>query len=133
VTASKTQFRFPAIAEDKVARPFLKWAGGKTRLLSVLRRCRPAHFGTYFEPFLGGAALFFDTDPAHAVLGDSNADLVACYEVVRDSPLELLDALDELIVSESEYYRIRALAPKVLSKVDSAARFIYLSKICHAG
>ncbi len=133
MTASKAQFRFPEIAGNKVARPFLKWAGGKTRLLSVLRRYRPANFGTYFEPFLGGGALFFDTDPDDAVLGDSNADLVACYEVVKDSPLDLLDALDELVVSENEYYRIRALAPKGLAKTLAAARFICLNKICYVG
>lgn len=65
------------------ARPFLKWAGGKTRLLPALRRYVPKKFERYFEPFLGGGAFFFDTAPDSAVLGDSNSDLISCYEVVR--------------------------------------------------
>ena len=71
-------------AERKSARPPLKWAGGKTRLLSALRRSIPPTFNTYFEPFMGGAALFFDTNPQSAVLGDSNPELINFYEVLRD-------------------------------------------------
>jgi DNA adenine methylase len=65
----------------RAARPFLKWAGGKTRLLPALRRFRPGSFRTYFEPFLGGGAVYFDRAPQFAVLGDLNAELICCYEV----------------------------------------------------
>ena len=85
-------------------RPFLKWAGGKTRLLSVLRRSVPAKpFGRYFEPFVGGGALFFDLAPDHAVLSDTNPELISCYQVVRDSPDELIEELAHYRVSESEF------------------------------
>jgi DNA adenine methylase len=114
VSVSGAQFRLPTVPETNTARPFLKWAGGKTRLLTALRRYRPPTFGSYFEPFLGGGAFFFDTAPQVSVLGDSNAELVSCYEVVRDSPNRLLEQLRSLIVSESEYYRIRALVPESL-------------------
>jgi DNA adenine methylase len=117
----------------RIARPFIKWAGGKTRLLPDLRRFRPTSFNTYFEPFLGGGAFFFDLAPICAVLGDSNGELLCCYEIVRDCPAELLSALDKFKVSEAEYYRIRAIRPEALSKVERAARFIYLNKTCYNG
>jgi len=115
------------------AKPFLKWAGGKTRLLHALRRYIPSCFGTYFEPFLGGGALFFDVAPDIAVLGDANPELINCYKVVKDSPHLLLRELAKLTISESEYYRVRALAPEELSPVERAARFIYLNKTCYNG
>ena len=117
----------------RIARPFIKWAGGKTRLLPDLRRFRPTSFNTYFEPFLGGGAFFFDLAPICAVIGDSNGELLCCYEIVRDCPAELLSALDKFKVSEAEYYRIRAIRPEALSKVERAARFIYLNKTCYNG
>jgi DNA adenine methylase len=115
-------------------KPFLKWAGGKTRLLKLLRQCLPlAPFPRYFEPFLGGAALFFDLAPSQAVLSDSNAELTSCYEVVRDSPNELIEELSQYLVNESEFYRIRELQPEDLPPVSRAARFIYLNKTCFNG
>jgi DNA adenine methylase len=104
----------PAVA----ARPFLKWAGGKRQLLPALRRFYPEQFGRYFEPFVGSGAVFFDLTAAgrldgHRVsLTDSNADLVGCYEAVRDRPAELLAALERLARghaadSREHFYRIR--------------------------
>src|SRR5437016_1306773 len=84
-----------------VTRPFLKWAGGKTRLLPVLRRALPSTpFRRYFEPFVGGGALFFDLGAHDAILSDSNPDLMSCYEVVRDAPEELLEELGRYRVTE---------------------------------
>ncbi len=66
------------------ASPFLKWAGGKTQLLPTLLKYIPAHFDTYIEPFVGGGALFFELQPAKAILADSNPELINCYiEAVR--------------------------------------------------
>ncbi len=62
--------------------PVLKWVGGKTRLLSKLEERMPSSFGKYFEPFVGGGALFFRTAPQQAVLGDYNADLINVYKCV---------------------------------------------------
>jgi DNA adenine methylase len=84
---------FPSVHDRRGAKPFLKWAGGKTRLLPVLRACLAGQsFRRYFEPFLGGGALFFDLAPDSAVLSDANDELVLCYEVVRDQPEELISA-----------------------------------------
>src|SRR6266567_2382441 len=72
-------------------RPFLKWAGGKTRLLEVLLDSLPPKpFRRYFEPFIGGGAVFFGLAPNEAILSDSNPELISCYEVVRNSPQELV-------------------------------------------
>lgn len=114
-------------------RPFLKWAGGKSRLLPTLREKTPKTFGNYFEPFLGGGAMFFDLSPRKSVLSDSNEELINCYQVVRTSPQTLVSALSNFQVEEKEYYRMRAIDPQHLSKVERAARFIYLNKTCFNG
>src|SRR5262249_48969821 len=74
-------------------KPFLKWAGGKTRLLPALRKSLPPRFSRYFEPFLGGGAFYFDLLPREAFLGDSNPELMNCYEVVRGQPENLITAI----------------------------------------
>ena len=114
-------------------KPFLKWAGGKSRLVPILRKCVPRNFGRYFEPFLGGGALFFNLLPASAVLGDSNCELIHCFKTVRDRPNEVTEHLRTLSVGEEEYYRIRGINPETLSSTARAARFIYLNKTCFNG
>lgn len=94
------QGRLLEVSDKAVARPFLKWAGGKARLLTALRRFVPASFGKYIEPFLGGGALFFDTAPNAAALADSNDELIGCYQAVRDCPELLLQKLAEFQVAE---------------------------------
>ena len=100
------------------ARPLLKWAGGKRQLLPQLRRFYPADFGRYIEPFVGSGAVFFDLCNAgrlrgkEAVLIDSNADLIGCYEAVRDAPEAVARALDELAEGHAadargHYYKVR--------------------------
>jgi DNA adenine methylase len=115
------------------ARPFLKWAGGKTRLLGDLRRCIPRKFVRYFEPFLGGGALFFDLQPPRACLSDSNPELIHCFQVVANQPEELIEYLETLEVTEDDYYRMRATLPEHLADVPRAGRFIYLNKTCFNG
>jgi DNA adenine methylase len=114
-------------------KPFLKWAGGKTRLLAALRQSLPPRFNRYIEPFVGGGALYFDLSPKTAVLGDSNPELMNCYEVVRDQPDELIEYISELRVSGPEFYRLRELDPETLPAVTRAARLIYLNKTCYNG
>jgi DNA adenine methylase len=100
------------------ARPLLKWAGGKRQLLPALRRFYPAEFGRYIEPFVGSGAVFFDLYNAgrlhgkEAVLIDSNADLIGCYEAVRDAAEEVASALDRLAAGHAadprgHYYEVR--------------------------
>src|SRR5258708_6000993 len=85
----------------------LKWAGGKRQLLPELRRFYPETFGRYVEPFFGSGAVFFDLHRAgrlryrEAVLIDSNADLIGCYQTVRDAPSDVADALDDLAAAHA--------------------------------
>lgn len=117
----------------EIARPFVKWAGGKTSILATLRRFVPAWYNRYYEPFVGGGAMFFDLAPTDAVLSDSNEELIHCYTVVRDNPEELLAALEHYKISERRFYEIRAQQPSSLSAVQRAARFVYLNKTCFNG
>ena len=101
-----------------IVRPLLKWAGGKRQLLPAFRRFYPREFGTYFEPFVGSGAVFFDLQGAHVldgrrvVLTDSNRDLVGCYRMVRDDPGEVVAALERLAHGHAaggagHYYAVR--------------------------
>lgn len=99
-------------------RPLLKWAGGKRQLLPQLRRFYPREFKRYIEPFFGSGAVFFDLHAAgqlqgrEVVLIDSNADLIGCYETVRDAPEDVAHELDALAAAhvrrgQSLYYTVR--------------------------
>lgn len=115
------------------ARPFLKWAGGKSRLISQYAPYFPSHYRTYHEPFLGGGAIFFHLQPSQAVLSDVNAELVNVYICIRD---HLGDVIQQLDIHAHQhchdyYYQTRALHPS--SPVQRAARFIYLNRTCFNG
>ncbi len=110
------------------ARPFLKWAGGKGQLLTELRAVVPARSARYFEPFLGGGALFFDLLPAKGVLSDVNAEIIDCYLAVRDHVEELIRALGAHRYDPEHYYKMREVEPFGLPLVERAARTIFLNK-----
>lgn len=121
-------------------KPFLRWAGGKTQLLSQLLEHVPEEFGTYHEPFLGGGALFFALRPRFAELGDMNPRLTNAYICVAH---RLQSTVKHILTFErtSEcFYRQRDLLNAELTTVnpfyynpEAAARFIYLNKTCFNG
>ena len=118
------------------ARPFLKWAGGKAQLLAQMEPFFPKDYRTYFEPFLGGGAVFFHLQPGKAVLSDSNPELVNTFTVVRDDVVGLMRALDAHYphrTEETYFYEVRATGPSTLSPVERAARTLYLNKTCFNG
>ena len=85
--------------------PFVKWAGGKTQLLDRLEKLVPKSFGRYFEPFLGGGALFYHLVSNRqfiAYLSDINQELINVYEVVKSNVEELIDVLR---VYKKEYHK----------------------------
>src|SRR5260221_7480924 len=89
--------------EREKATPFLKWVGGKTSLLPELLKHIPARLRRYHEPFVGGGALFFAVAPARAILSDSNAELVHCYQQVRDDAGGVLDVLARHVYERTHY------------------------------
>ena len=117
-------------APHRTSEPLVKWAGGK-RLL--LRHIVPliSDFGAYFEPFLGGGALFFALSPQNSVLADNNAELVNAYLQVRDHCEEVITALERLKNTEQDYYQNRTRAPR--SNVARAVRLLYLTRLSFNG
>ncbi|HZY69584.1 MAG TPA: DNA adenine methylase [Thermoplasmata archaeon] len=124
------------ILPQRKATPFVKWAGGKAQLLRQLDRFFPTEYETYFEPFLGGGAVFFHIRPERAVLADTNPELINAFKVVRDDPRALMAALDSHFLQrteESHFYRVREQHPSDLTKVERASRTIFLNKTCFNG
>lgn len=117
------------------ARPIIKWAGGKRHLAPMLSRFFPPLHPSrrYFEPFIGGAAIFLRLQHPHATLSDTNADLIGMYTVVRDSVEELIATLRLHVNERDHFYSIRAQNPATLTPVERAARMIYLNKTCYNG
>ncbi len=112
--------------------PFIRWVGGKTRLLPRIVQYIPSNIRDYYEPFLGGGAVFFATKPrigGRAHLADLNDHLIAAWQAVRDSPEELKPLLDEYVNKDSKefYYSIRSQAPSDF--LEKAARFLYLNGV----
>lgn len=113
--------------------PIIKWVGGKRQLLHELVPRLPVDFGRYYEPFVGGAALFFElhrTGRLHlgATLSDVNPDLVTMYRAVRDDVQGVIRELKRHPYESEHYYAVRALDPEKMSDVERAARFIYINK-----
>jgi len=114
-------------------KPLIKWAGGKRNLLKIYKNFFPKNFNTYYEPFLGSGAVFFFLQPSKAVLIDKNEELINFYEVVRDKPFQLMEIISKYPVTKEFYYWIRDLDISKLSKLERAARFLYLNKTAYNG
>jgi DNA adenine methylase len=114
-----------------VCPPLLKWPGGKRQLLPHIARLVPHRFERYFEPFLGGGAVFFAIRPHQAFLSDSDAELINCYIQVRDETERVIARLSALRNTEMDYYRVRASRPR--TAVGQATRTIYLATLSFNG
>lgn len=125
--------------KNPMVAPILKWVGGKRQLLDDIQPLVPK-CSTYYEPFIGGGAVLFGTQPNKAIINDSNEELINVYQTIKSSPNELIEALIQHRDNSCEdyYYEIRALdrdkeAYAELSDVERAARIIYLNKTCYNG
>jgi DNA adenine methylase len=100
-----TQIR-PVVAP----RPFLKWAGGKSQLLPQYAEFFPDRYRTYFEPFLGGGAVFFHLQPERSFLADINLEVVNLYRCIRDEVGDVIDRLREHHLNHCAdyYYAVRS-------------------------
>lgn len=135
-----------------IAKPFVKWAGGKSNLLQKLETMLPAHFDdfnnvTYVEPFVGGGAMLFHMLRNHkcikrVVINDINRDLIHCYKLIADEPHILIDKLK---IIEKNYYKVDMPVRKELfykyrdqynieNNLDErAALLIFLNHTCFNG
>jgi DNA adenine methylase len=124
--------------QEVVASPIVKWVGGKTKLLPELLARIPEHYHRYYEPFAGGAALFFRLAPRRAVLADSNPDLIGLYTAVANDVNAVIRRLEAHRDQhdEAHYYEMRARwndRDAQWSTPERAAAFIYLNKTCFNG
>ena len=123
-------------------RPIIKWVGGKGGNLPYIRERLPENFNTYYEPFLGGAAVLLDLKPGSAVVNDINPELINMYIQVKEnieSVISELTDLDQQHESKNEpkeyYYQVRKDFNQNLGSntPKQAARLIYLNKHCFNG
>lgn len=139
---------------DKIAKPFLKWAGGKTQLINSIEKFLPGNLlkeeFTYIEPFVGSGAVLFwilnnFTNLKKAVINDINEDLINTYKIIASNPKELISILEILqkefhaLEGKEEnkklyYYQKRELYNKRKEEQSGqAALFIFLNRTCFNG
>lgn len=123
---------------DPLARPFLKWAGGKRSLLNEILPRIPEFSGRYIEPFLGaGAVLLAIPADVPKLANDFNSELISVYTSIRDSKEELLHELRKHRNNQEHFLRVRAWDRRDdyanRSTIEKAARFIFLNKTCFNG
>ncbi len=121
-------------------KPFVKWVGGKRQLLTQFRLMNlypPEKFdpktGRYFEPFVGGGAVFFDLLPEKAFLSDLNNDLVITYNVIKKEVEKLISTLKKHKTDKEYFLKIRAQNSNELTDLEIASRFIFLNRTCFNG
>jgi DNA adenine methylase len=121
-----------ALVAREVPEPFLRWAGSKRWLIRHISRYVPAEFNDYYEPFLGSAAVFFNIADGHpAYLSDAIGPLIETFLAVRDHPEWVHRIASSWATDRETYYKIRA--KQFRSGPHTAARFIYLNRLCFNG
>ncbi|NLB86675.1 MAG: DNA adenine methylase [Bacteroidales bacterium] len=135
------------------AKPFIKWLGGKTQLISSIEKNLPKNLEkqknlTYIEPFVGGGAILFwilqnYPNITNAIINDINPDLTTAYKTIKEMPAELVDALqtiqDEYLLlneeNRKEYYlnKRKIFNTKTLNSIDNTSAFIFLNRTCFNG
>lgn len=129
------------MAEIQLARPIVKWAGGKKKLVPILQKHLPKEYKNslnfYYEPFLGAGAFFFALQPNKAIINDINTELINCYRVIKDSVDELIDELRKHEYEKNHFYAIRDWDRnenyQEKTPVQRASRTIFLNKTCFNG
>jgi DNA adenine methylase len=118
-------------------KPFVKWVGGKSQIIQEITTRLPRTFTRYYEPFVGGGALFFHLQPKKACLSDINDELINVYNVVKNDVEALIKDLSKHVYEEAYFYNIREAdrspSYKHWGTVRKASRFMYLNKTCYNG
>ncbi len=131
-----------ALAAD--SKPFLRWAGGKQRWLNAHSRYIPKFEGDYFEPFLGGGAVYFflvrrENRPFRSWLGDKNLQLLRTYKEIRDNADEVTQRIHDLRIAFNATADRRRFYEDVRENFNgklptsNAAEFIFLNSTCWNG
>lgn len=127
------------MTKNKLISPFVKWVGGKRQLLKEIEQELPKELGRlkFYEPFVGGGAVFFHLQPHNAWINDANTELVNTYEVVKNDVDGLIESLKTHRNEADYFYEVRALDREEgfskLSKMERASRLIFLNKTCFNG
>ena len=119
------------LTDDKKqpAAPFLRWAGSKRQIASVLSKYWDNKYSRYVEPFVGSASLFFYLSPTRALLGDINSELIETYEQVKYNLKELLIELKKLNKGKQDYLEIRAVDTSTLTPISRVLDLFTLTVI----
>ena len=116
-------------------KPFTKWTGGKRQLLPELLKLMPKQYNRYFEPFIGGGALFFEVMPTHATINDFNKNLIHSYQQIRDDVDNLIELLRVHQANNSKEYYLdlrsvdRDGRIDIMSETEKAARILYMLRV----
>ncbi|MDR0942817.1 MAG: DNA adenine methylase [Holosporales bacterium] len=130
-----------------IAKPFVKWAGGKRSIVNILFSKIPEEFSSYFEPFVGGGALFWNIarlafpnegsapQKRKAYLSDINSRLIITYRMARDDVEAVISKLEhhKECHSEEYYKKARIRLSETKDPIETASLFIYLNKTCYNG
>lgn len=126
--------------ENVKVKPFLKWPGGKRRVLPEIKKYIPEQYGTYYEGFIGGGAVLLDLLPVNARVSDVNSELIQSYQTIRDNVTEIIEALEKHAANHSleHFMAVRALDRNIegfanIDAVTKTARMIYLNRTCFNG
>ena len=115
-------------------KPILKWSGGKRQFLPILLKNIPHKFNTYFEPFIGGAALLISLYSLNKigdfVISDTNKDLYNLYQTIKEDPQQLIDELNNINFknNKEDYYNARELFNSSSDPIERSALIIYLNR-----
>jgi DNA adenine methylase len=133
------EIKIEKIIQEK-AKPFVKWVGGKRQLLKQFNKMGlypPEGFNpiknSFFEPFVGGGAVFFDLLPKKAYLSDMNFELVTTYNVIKNDVESLIKSLKKHKYDKEYFLKVRAQKVEKLTPLQIASRFIYLNRTCFNG
>ncbi len=125
--------RIPILRQSGDCRPLLKWAGGKTQLLTQLLPKIPKRYGRYIEPFFGSGALFFAVNPVNGIIADRNPELINLYRAVAENVDRVIAQLKRYQNIEETFYAVRALDWTQLPPAEAAAGTLFLNKTCFNG
>ena len=120
---------------NKELQPFTKWTGGKRKLLPIIKSLMPDNYTNYFEPFVGGGALFFELAPQQALINDFNTELINCYQQIKEHPDQLITLLQPHQEKNTKDYYLdlrsvdRDGRIEQMTGVEKAARIMYMLRV----